>query len=170
MHSRYLLAVIASGLVAGRASADLVLVADGRPRCVILIPGQASAAERFAAEELARYIEAISSAQVAIAPEGERAAGVAIHIGRTQVARAALPAELSDEPEGVFAGAEGDRVIICGGSDRGTLFAVYRFLEEALGCRWLAPDVEFVPHQRTIRIAPLNLVTAPAFDIRTFVA
>lgn len=65
---------------------------------------------------------------------------------------------------------DGERVIVCGGSDRGTLFAVYRFLEEGLGCRWLAPDVEYVPQQRTIRIGDLDLATTPAFDMRTFKA
>ena len=150
------------------AGAQTVLVQEGKARASVVVPRDASATVRFAAEELARYIEAISGAKVPLASEGERIAGVPIHVGPTQAARGALPAELAGQPESIMVRADSDRVIICGGSGRGTLFAVYRFLEQALGCRWLAPDVELVPQQSTLRVDNLDVATAPAFDMRTF--
>ena len=148
------------------AAADTVLVQDGQSASTIVTPRETTPTVRFAAEELARYLEAMSGATVPLAAEGEGVEGAAIHVGPTKAASASLP----EQPEAIVARADGDRLIICGGSDRGTLFAVYRFLEEALGCRWLAPDVEFVPQQRTVRVGELDLASAPAFNLRTFVA
>ena len=167
---RLTLIAVAIYLAGIQAGAETLLVRDGQPAGSIVTPHDAAPTVSFAAEELARYVEAISGATLPIVAEGEGVAGVAIHVGPTEVARAALPERLAQQPESVFVQTDGERVIICGGSDRGTLFAVYRFLEEALGCRWLAPDQEFVPQQSTVRFGELELATAPVFDLRTFVA
>ncbi len=58
-------------------------------------------------------------------------------------------------------------VSICGGGERGTLFAVYRFLE-TLGCRWLAPEIDVVPRQPTLTVGRLEIDTRPAFEWRLF--
>ncbi|MFQ5810957.1 MAG: DUF4838 domain-containing protein, partial [Armatimonadota bacterium] len=168
--TRFAVAFALIGLACGQARADTVLVQDGRAAASLLVPREAGPTVQFAAEELARYIEAISGAELPIAQEGERVGGVPIHVGPTQAAQAAFPAELAEQPESILVRADGERVIVCGGSDRGTLFAAYRFLEAGLGCRWLAPDVEFAPRQSTIRIGDIDLASTPTFDMRTFVA
>jgi hypothetical protein len=158
-----------TSLAWSRAGAEVALVQGGRAETSIVIPGEAGSTVQFAAEELARYIEAMSGAQVPIVTEGRPVAGVPIHVGATKVALAASPPALEDNAESIFLHANGERVIVLGGSDRGTLFAAYRFLEQGLGCRWLAPDVEHVPKQSTIRVPDMDLTTAPVFDMRTFV-
>jgi len=40
------------------------------------------------------------------------------------------------------------RLVIVGGPELGTIYGVYGFLEKYLGCRWYAPDVNFVPQQK----------------------
>jgi len=166
---RIRIVVVVIGLLAAHAWADSVLVRDGRPTSLIVVPREASPTVRFAADELASCIEKISGAKLAIAVEGQAATGVAIHVGLTAGARAAVPQRLAEQSESVFVQTGAQRVVICGGSDRGTLFAVYRFLEQGLGCRWLAPDEEHIPELQTVEVPEMDLLTVPAFNLRTFV-
>jgi len=107
---------------------------------------------RFAADELAKYLEQISGAKLSVADEGAEVSGMAVHVGPTSEGRAIAP----DEAEGFALRAGEGGVVICGGSDRGTLYGVYRFLEEALGCRWLSHDVEYVPTATTVSVRPFD--------------
>ena len=143
----------------------LELVKDGQEQATIVVPDEVTPSVRHAAEELARYIEQISGAVLPIVHESVSAKGVAVHVGPTAVGQKHVPAE----PERIVVRATADHLVICGGSDRGTLFAVYRFLE-ALGCRWLAPDQEYVPEKATIDVRGVGLDTAPVFNMRTFVS
>jgi len=146
----------------------IVLVEDGRVASTIVVPRQANPTVRLAAEELAKYLKKMSGTGVSIVEEGQAVSGAAIHVGATGAAHTALPDELAKESDGIFVKADSGQLILCGGSARGTLFAVYRFLEQALGCRWLAPDVEFVPTCETIRVEPITITSAPVFSMRTF--
>jgi len=156
------------GLLTAHAEAATVLVREGLSTSQIVVPHDATPTVRYAAEELAIYIEKMSGARLPISVEGQDVTGVEIHVGPTEAARVDLPPSIAGHPESVFAQAGPKRVVICGGSDRGTLFAVYRFLEEGLGCRWLAPDQEFVPQRKTVGIDELSLESAPVFQARTF--
>ena len=170
MTSRLSCATVLTLLVAGTAAGAqaLVLVQDGKPASTIVVPRAPSAAVRLAAEELVKYVGEMSGAQVPIAQEGQAVSGMAVHVGLTQVARSVVPAAQMRNPDSIYGQAGDGRVILCGGSDRGTLFTVYRFLERVLGCRWLAPDVEFVPTRDTIRVEPITFRSAPGFSMRTF--
>lgn len=136
--------------------AAVVLVDDGRGAATVVIPAEASETVRYAAGELARYIEQISGARVPIVRDGAEVAGIPIRVGPVPTER----------PEGIVISVADDGVRIGGDGDRGTLFAVYRFLEDALGCRWLAVGEEYVPKTATIDLQPMELANAPVFDMR----
>lgn len=155
---------LAIGMAVAPAAA-VVLVQDGQAQAAIVVPDQAGATVQFAAAELAGYLEQITGAALPVVAEAQAPAGVAVHVGLTQAGRELAPTE----PEGIAIRADEGHVVICGGSDRATVYAVYRFLE-ALGCRWLALDQEFVPHAATLDVPAMDLATAPAFSMRTFVA
>jgi hypothetical protein len=61
---------------------------------------------------------------------------------------------------------EGDRLFVYGGRPRGTLYAVYQFLERHLGIRWWSPYEERVPRQPDLVVPRLNERGAPAFAYR----
>ena len=153
------------------ATSELVLIEEGQSRCAIVIPDAASPTVRQAAEELAAYLKQMSGAQVPIGRKSAAAGTVGIHVGPTEVATEQAPAGLFDEEERVFIKADAEGVVICGGSDRGTLFAAYRFLE-LLGCRWLAPgpENEVVPQCSTLSVPVVRIDTRPAFAWRLFKA
>jgi len=162
------LLAIAVGLMAVHVDAATVLVREDQPMGTIVVPRDASATVRFAAEELVSYLEQISGAKLTVTAEGQAATDVLIHVGPTAAVREAAPPGLAKQIEGVFVQTSPNRVLICGGSDRGTLFAVYRFLEDGLGCRWMAPDQEFVPQRKTVSIDEMALASTPVFQMRTF--
>jgi hypothetical protein len=63
---------------------------------------------------------------------------------------------------------DGDDLHIYGGSSRSTLYAVYRFLEQELGCMWLSPDAELIPETKHITIEPgTNYFYTPEIETRT---
>ena len=57
----------------------------------------------------------------------------------------------------------GARLFICGGGPQGTLYGIYAFLEDVLGCRWWAHDAEHVPTMPRIAVAPLDIRVQPPF-------
>lgn len=50
-------------------------------------------------------------------------------------------------------------------SSRGAMYGVYALLEQAFGCRFLAPDCVVLPEQ-PVRVNPLDVASAPAFSYR----
>lgn len=152
------------------ASAERLNLAEaGKTQATIVVPDRASGTVQHAAEELAAYLERISDAKFPIVAESEAAAGARIDVGLTGAARKSLPADLASCEERVMVRSVPGGLLVCGGSDRGTLFAVYRFLE-ALGCRWLAPEAEdeLIPRQTTLSVSNLNIDARPAFAWRLF--
>jgi hypothetical protein len=137
--------------------ATAALVENGQPRATIVVPVNASPTVSEAARELSAYLEKMSGAKLPIVAEGQPVTGARIDVGLTPTG--------DDERIRIEVGP--DNVTISGGGDRGTLFAVYRFLE-TLGCRWLAPDHELVPQRKTIAMEPFRLDSRPAFSWRLF--
>ena len=61
-----------------------------------------------------------------------------------------------------------DKVYLAGRGDRGTVYAVYDFLENDIGCRWLQPgqDGDFVPRLSEIRLKAGRREETPVFAFR----
>ncbi|NUQ64056.1 MAG: DUF4838 domain-containing protein [Pirellulales bacterium] len=125
----------------------------------------ATAAERFAAEELALFMQRITGAAFPIVKEGERN-GPGIYVGRTQrAAQTGVDFEKLGEEEWVLRTTQED-LILTGGRPRGTLYAVYEFLETWAGCRWVTHDIEIIPLNRDFAIPTLDARGQPGFGWR----
>jgi hypothetical protein len=129
----------------------------------IVVPAQASPAERHAAEELREFASKVANAKAPMEilatdspPEH------AILIGK------AARLKVDDLGEEGYRIKVGDgRVEIAGGGPRGTLYGTYAFLEENLGVRFLWHDANFVPTDRASRaIAAGERAFRPRFDWR----
>jgi hypothetical protein len=57
-------------------------------------------------------------------------------------------------------------LILAGGRPRGTLYAVYTFLEEHIGCRWWSSQASTIPIKPTLRIGRLNIRYVPPLEYR----
>lgn len=110
--------------------------------------------ERLAAEELQTIIEKISGAKLPIvqAAPDKVPDGSVILIGDELARARGLGKELDAmDRDGILLRSEGKSLVLSGRRSRGTLFAVYDFLE-SLGCRWVMPGPfgEIYPTSKTI--------------------
>ncbi|MFO1512445.1 MAG: DUF4838 domain-containing protein [Verrucomicrobiota bacterium] len=150
------------------ASTDLPLAEKGKSQYRIVLPAQAIPAERYAAEELQRYLEKMSGAKLPIVTDVEKPVAREILLGNNSHL-ATLPAKIDFTKlgtDGFVLRAEGDRLIIAGGRPRGTLNGVYTLLEEKLGVRWFTPELEPGPTLEDIQLPPLNQTTVPVLENR----
>jgi hypothetical protein len=138
----------------------MTLVRDGRAAVGVTLAADASPVEEEAARELIHYLELATGASFELRRGGEaESGGSGIHVGSP--GKAALLG-----PEEWVIMSSGDRLLLYGGRPRGTLYAVYRFLEEHVGVRWWTPREEFVPRLRQLDIPELLSRGEPAFGYR----
>ena len=152
--------------VAYGSPASLVLAEHGRSRYSIVLAPDASVTVRHAAQELAEDFQRISGATLPVI--SQKPHGPAIFIGESTF----LPSALKDvrldtlAEEAFVIRLERRDILLAGHDDRGTLYAVYSFLEEQLGVRWYAPDAAFLPATEVVRIPQLRETQSPAFSYR----
>jgi hypothetical protein len=165
--TRLLLAGVCLLLSITSASAvGLVLADHGRSKHAIVIAPDASPTVRHAAQEFADDLKQISGVTLPIISEKPR--GPAIFVGASPF----LPSRFRKarietlNEEAFVVRTDRRNVFLAGHDDRGTLYAVYSFLEEHLGARWYAPDATVLPPQDVVRVPDLNETHSPAFSYR----
>jgi len=149
----------------GITASALTLSQNGKTDYTIVTPAAPIPAEVTAAKELSDYLKTISGAAFPIAPAGVMPTGKVILVGPSAAAKklapdldfAAMPA---DE---IIIRTVGDTLILAGGRPRGTLYAVYTFLEDQLGCRWWTPTESTIPRCSNLEVGKLNIRYAPQF-------
>ncbi|PQP88492.1 hypothetical protein CPT76_09085 [Paenibacillus sp. AR247] len=60
----------------------------------------------------------------------------------------------------------GSRLVIAGGALRGTLYGVYTFLEDYLGCRWFSSKVSRIPKRSRISLGDIDIEQVPVLEYR----
>ena len=169
MHALQIIAILAiAGVLATQTQADMTLAKNGKSPYVIVVSGNASPSEKHAAHELAHFIHQISGAELPIIRERAKAPAKMIVLGDGQTLRSLKPnIDFKDLGEEGFAiKCVGPHLVIAGGRLRGTMYGVYTFLEETLGCRWYSSKVSSIPKKPTITLKPLNIVQKPDFEYR----
>lgn len=151
-------------------AAPRITIADGGASDYVIIVGKnANFAENTAATELAAYLLKISGAQIAVYTDERAAAAKEIVVGKTNregagtftVDRGALG------DDGFNIKVAGQKLVIAGGEKRGTLYGVYTFLEDFLGCRWYSKNFELVPAVSTVTVKlSADVTQTPAFTLR----
>ena len=135
-----------------------------KPAFRIVLPDESKPWEKTAAEELEHYLR-LCLGENRMTVEGKDA--VVFHVGDTAFARengghgvTALP----DEEWRIKS--FGRNVVLVGGGTRGTLYAVYHFLEDECGVRWWGDNDEDVPAAKPLRFGVLDRRGKPFFECR----
>ncbi|MBR3848461.1 MAG: DUF4838 domain-containing protein [Oscillospiraceae bacterium] len=111
----------------------------------VVIPDNAHAVEKTAAEEVTEYLKKALSINLPTVSEKD-ASGKGIYIGHTEFAKDA--GVIGKSKENWIIKMVGDNLVLTGGAekgDRGIIYAVYHFLEDIVGVRWWNPWEEDVP-------------------------
>lgn len=172
-HRFALAAVLVAGLAHASPAASLTtslqLAANGKSRYVISVPRDAIPAENTAAQELQKYLQQVTGAKLAITTEGavpESAPQLLVGQG-TRVKRL-LPRQnwAALGKDGIVIKSVGKHLVLAGGRPRGSLYAVYQFLEDSVGCRWWTATESTIPRKSTLNLPAQNVVYRPTFDFR----
>ena len=165
----YICAGLLAALSLPAAAADLTLVHEGQSNYVIVVVEGAVSPERTAAKELQNHLLAVTGVLLPIVEQTEVPDGtLQIVVGPDERLRQAEPpldmAALG--ADGIILRTEGQTHYLAGGRPRGTLNAVFTFLEEVVGCRWWTSTESDIPSRPTLTIPPLNTVYVPQLKYR----
>ncbi len=119
----------------------------------VTLPEAPTAAEQFAARELATYLRRVTGG------------AIPVDSGAEQVIRLRFDASFAPEEWSICS--DGGDVEIIGGRPRGVLYGAYDFLERFAGVRFFAPDCEAVPDNPGAALPDeIDIRRKPAFDLR----
>ena len=109
--------------------------------CTIVVRAEASACERYAAEELRDFLKRLTGVELPIADDTSPLPAHAVLLGDTRHTATILSAAGAETFDVVTLGDEGfrlkvtdERLLVLGGSGRGPLYGVYELLERFGGC------------------------------------
>ena len=150
----------------GRGHGAVTLAQNGAAKAVIVVAEDAPEPERHAAAELADFLRQITDATFEISHTSV-AGKSSLLVGPT-AARLADAGFSTDGlgADGIIIRTIGDDLILAGGHPRGTLYAVYTFLDEHLGCRWWSSKVSTIPEKPTLTAGTLDVRYVPALEYR----
>ena len=134
----------------------------------IVVGPEALPPERHAAEELAAFLQESTGAEFRIVIAAEAGKGPAILVGPGPHLEKVAP-DLDLEAlgsDGLIVETREKNLILVGGRPRGTLYAVYDFLEDVLGCRWWSSEVSHIPRHDRLEVPELQVREVPILEYR----
>src|SRR5207244_6813219 len=148
------------------ALAAATLIDQGKSRYRIVVSAVAIPSERYAAEELQRYLERMSGARLPIVTDAEAMESREVLLGdNAHLRKLKLNIDFRRlGTDGFALRTDRKRLIIAGGRPRGTLYGVYAMLEEKFGVRWFTPEFEVVPKLPRVRLPNLSETQIPALE------
>ena len=152
-----------------RTTVESYIVENGNSSYKIVYGNRATECEKFAAEQMQKYLEKITGVNVqvmqeSVLPDNKNF----ISIGQTQFLKntdITLDAEELNG-DGFIMKTVGKNLYISGANDRGTLYGVYDFLEKICGVKFLDINYEYVPASQAIALYKTDVVEIPTFKYR----
>lgn len=149
------------------------IVSQGRSAYTIVVPAKAEAPETWAAQQLQQYLHQITGVKLPIRKDDVIKTETVISVGQT---RWVAPEKLAIEPRYTHDDTyrmtvRGPRLFLVGACARGTVYAVFHWLER-LGCRWYAIAFyyeghhEVVPNRAQLSLDPLDRIERPVWPYR----
>ncbi|HNQ24196.1 MAG TPA: DUF4838 domain-containing protein [Phycisphaerae bacterium] len=158
--------IVAARLGVARAEEPVTIADAGVSRAVVVVAGDATEPERHAAAELAAVLHQVTGGEFAVVSEADSTASrLLVGAGAAKLADPGFTTEGLGE-EGLLVRTVGKDLILAGGRPRGTLYAVYTFLDEQVGCRWWSSKVSTIPKQATLKVGSVNTRYVPPLEYR----
>jgi hypothetical protein len=160
-----LLFLIVIGLLFSGCNSDIQIVGNNSSEYKIVIPAQSTEIENMASEELQKYLFEISNTKLRIVKDSELETPFEILVGRTNRIESKLDSDALAE-DGYIIKTIREKLIIQGGTNKGTLYGVYTFLDEILGCKMYTPEVMNITKANDIQIPQLSIQEIPIVRYR----
>ena len=147
----------------------VMLIKNGKTDFTIVLPDTPQPVEQTAANELKTYLDAITGANWVMVSEKDVPEKVPqILIGNSMRAKKIFPEIVPEQIpyDGIEIHLRGNKLLLTGHEQRGTLYAVNTFLEDILGIRWWTSSEQTVPTYKTFKLIPLNISYAPKLIYR----
>ncbi|MCB9206369.1 MAG: DUF4838 domain-containing protein [Ignavibacteriales bacterium] len=135
----------------------------------IVVSNSASESEKWAAEELSKTLKEISDAEFSIENDNSNISEKEIIIGFNKHSSEILGNDFSKPfptDESFIYKNIGSNIVLIGGEERGTMYAVFSFLENELGVRWYTPQVTSIPKRERYNFSYLNFSEFPSIRVR----
>ncbi|MEZ0450824.1 DUF4838 domain-containing protein [Sphingobacterium thalpophilum] len=153
---------------------QVVLTSNGRSFYKILVSDNSDLTVGNAAKQLADYLQKVTSANFHIEKVNKRAISYKerfIFVGTADELKNVAPDKRGKTPiseEAISINIErGGNIYLVGGSSRSTLYAVFQFLEDKIGCKWWTPKDESIPRKMNLAIQPGIVNYSPPFYYRS---
>ncbi len=161
-----LLSIVA--LTATGAAAEMQLADGGETMYAIVVDPDATVAEKHAASELSVILGQVTGAEFEVVESEARIRRPCLYVGPGRASRQTAPDLPYDDlaPDGIVIETVGSNLVLAGDRPRGTLYAVYTFLEDTVGCRWWASDASFIPSKPDLTIPDLSVQYIPPLEYR----
>ena len=156
MNNKFASFLLAVGLwcAPSLAKAADYLFNNGKSSYSIVVSAQASEAEKTAAKELQAYIRQVSGVTLPLTNQLNNP-GPSVIVGyNDRVSAMTGVTKPDDADEGYCYQTMNGHLVICGGSQRGTMYGVFAFLENELGIHWLTSSVTQVPRKKMFLLSP----------------
>ncbi|MFR1983249.1 MAG: hypothetical protein ACLS4Z_05570 [Christensenellaceae bacterium] len=154
------------------ADTDIDLIRNGKSDYTIVFPENFTESEEYAGEELAAYIYQSTSCRIPTVQDGDRnfnEGAKILSVGNTSVLRESGvvidPKALNTD--GFVVKRLGNTVIMAGGSDNGTVYAVYEFLRQNFGYEFYAINETYCERKTDVKLKDLDITEIPDFRERT---
>ena len=165
-----LLCIFSRGIYA-EVTETITLVENGKPLVMVVVPADVNSSLESLAHTLSKYILLSTKAEIPVQKEPADIGLIKIHLGNTSyVKNLNLGIEKLDADGFVISFPDDKNIVIIGGSEFGTEFGVYEFLERYIGIRWLFPGElgEYIPCYETLKISTKEVQQEPIFFSRFF--
>ena len=153
-------------LLAKQTNAANWLFRDSKSDYKIGISASASTSEKTAAKELQQYIEQMNGCLLPITNDLNTSSPRVIVGYNARLALLTGTMEPAANDESFTYQTVGKDLLIWGGSQRGTMYGVFAFLERELGIHWLTPKCTVLPTHHSWKLRKLNHSEKPFLDFR----
>ncbi len=148
---------------------DLVLTTNGGTDYVITLPDKPDPPVRTAAKELQEHIRQVTGVTLPIRGQHDVLEEAAqILVGPSSRLKRLMPQLDVDSlgHDGIVVKTVGNKLVLVGRPPRGTLYAVYTFLEDVVGCRWWTSTESYAPKKANLSIPETDIRYVPALRYR----
>lgn len=160
---RFLSVVIAMMITFGTSPLSVNATENGFAvsKAAVVISENASQTDNYAATRLKYYIDRITGEDIKIVTD-KNSADYEICVGATD----RKETDFKNAADGSYVIiSSADRIILNGAGNKGTINAVYAFLEKYCGCHWYESEVIVVPENKNLTVpTDINLEYTPFFE------